>query len=410
MAINLTQKFIAMAIRIANRLSQIEEYYFSKKLVEVAQLKEDGADIINLGIGSPDMPPHPDVKKELVQACNQNGSNHYQSYRGLDTFREAIANWYQTIYNVKLNPAKEILPLMGSKEGIMHVSMAFCNPGDTVLVPNPCYPAYLSAAKLLNINLKFYHLKEENNWLPDMQEIDDLCDDSCRMIWTNYPHMPTGANGNLDTFKQLVDFAKNKNILIVNDNPYSLILNDKPESILQVEGTSEYVLEMNSLSKSHNMAGFRVGMLCGSENNINHVLKVKSNFDSGMYKPIQIAASKALSLDYKWYKQLDENYRKRRDLIWELADKLNCKYKKDSVGMFVWAKIPEQYQSGESFSDHLLYQKNIFATPGIVFGKEGKQYIRFSLCATEENISKAIERCDSYVLKNHNIDKSRNRK
>ena len=382
-----------MTIRIANRLSQVEEYYFSKKLAEVESLKQAGADIINLGIGSPDMPPHPDVKKELVHACNQKGSNHYQSYRGLESFRQAIAHWYKSIYDVQLNPASQILPLMGSKEGIMHISMAFCNPGDTVLVPNPCYPAYLSASKLLNINLKFYHLKEENNWLPDMEEIESLCDDSCRIIWTNYPHMPTGANGNMDVFNQLVELAKKKNILIVNDNPYSLILNDKPESLLQVEGVSEYVLEMNSLSKSHNMAGFRVGMLCGSEKNINHVLKVKSNFDSGMYKPIQIAASKALAVDSSWYLGLNKSYQKRRDLVWKLADKLNCQYKKDSVGMFVWARIPDQFDSGESFSDHLLYQKSVFATPGIVFGQEGKKYIRFSLCATEESIKQAIDRC-----------------
>jgi aspartate/methionine/tyrosine aminotransferase len=366
-------------------------------LAEVAQLKANGADIINLGIGSPDMPPHPDVKKELVHACDQTGSNHYQSYRGLDTFRQAIANWYKSIYNVELNPTNQILPLMGSKEGIMHISMAFCNPGETVLVPNPCYPAYLSAAKLLNINLKFYNLKEENNWLPDMQEIESLCDESCRMIWTNYPHMPTGANGNMEVFKQLVALAKKKNILVVNDNPYSLILNDNPESLLQVEGASEYVLEMNSLSKSHNMAGFRVGMLCGSESNINNVLKVKSNFDSGMYKPIQIAASKALALDSSWYKELNKSYKKRRDLVWELADKLNCKYQKNSVGMFVWARIPDEYNSGEEFSDHLLYNKNVFATPGIVFGEEGEKYIRFSLCATEETITNAIERCEKKI-------------
>ncbi|MCZ4696118.1 aminotransferase class I/II-fold pyridoxal phosphate-dependent enzyme [Ancylomarina euxinus] len=386
-----------MTIRTADRLLRVEEYYFSKKLAEVAQLKENGADIINLGIGSPDMPPHPDVKKELVYACDQTGSNHYQSYRGLESFRQAIAHWYKSIYDVELDASKEILPLMGSKEGIMHVSMAFCNPGETVLVPNPCYPAYLSAAKLLNINLKFYNLKEENNWLPNMEEIESLCDDSCRMIWTNYPHMPTGANGNMEVFKQLVDLAKKKNILVVNDNPYSLILNDKPESLLKVEGVSEFVLEMNSLSKSHNMAGFRVGMLCGSEKNINHVLKIKSNFDSGMYKPIQLAASKALALDTSWYKELNINYQKRRNLVWSLADKLNCKYKKNSVGMFVWAKIPDEYNSGEDFSDHLLYNKSVFATPGIVFGQEGKKYIRFSLCATEETIIKAIERCEKNV-------------
>ena len=397
MEISHTQKYITMTIRTANRLSQVEEYYFSKKLAEVALLKAEGADIINLGIGSPDLPPHPEVREALISASSQTGSNHYQSYRGLESFRQEIANWYKSIYNVSLNPSNQILPLMGSKEGIMHVSMAFCNPGETVLVPNPCYPAYLSAAKLLNINLKFYNLKEENNWLPDMEEIESLCDDSCRMIWTNYPHMPTGANGNIEIFKQLVDLAKKKNILVVNDNPYSLILNDKPESLLQVEGVSEYVLEMNSLSKSHNMAGFRVGMLCGSETNINHVLKVKSNFDSGMYKPIQLAASKALALDSSWYKELNASYKKRRDLVWELADKLNCQYKKDSVGMFVWARIPEQFESGEAFSDHLLYNKNVFATPGIVFGQEGKKYIRFSLCATEESITKSIERCETLV-------------
>ena len=376
----------------ANRIKQVSEYYFSKKLAEVKELQNQGNDIINLGIGSPDLPPHSDVLKELVYSSHQSDSNTYQQYRGLAELRNAFSTWYKKIYQVKLNPEKEILPLMGSKEGIMHISMAFCNPGDRVLIPNPGYPAYSTVSNLLNLDVQYYNLTKQNNWLPDLSELESLINDKCKIIWINYPHMPTGTTTDINSLKNLVDLAKSKNILLVNDNPYSLILNNEPLSLLSFLSEYENLMELNSLSKSHNMAGWRVGMIAGSSENINHILKVKSNFDSGMYKPIQLAAIEALKLEMDWYINLNIEYAKRRKLVWDILDNLDCSYSKESTGLFVWAKIPDKYMNSSDFSDYLLYQKGIFATPGLVFGSNGHKYIRFSLCASQGVLAKAISR------------------
>lgn len=379
-------------MKSANRIKRVNEYYFSKKLAEVKQLQDHGKDIINLGIGSPDLPPHPEVIKELTQTSAFSESSMYQSYRGINELRTAFSNWYSLIYDIKLNPNTEILPLIGSKEGIMHVSMAFCNPGDRVLIPNPGYPAYTSVSKLLDLDIKYYNLSEQNDWLPDLTEIESLINDQCKMIWINYPHMPTGKVADLDTLQELVILAKSKNILLVNDNPYSLILNQNPISILSFMRDYENVIEFNSLSKSHNMAGWRVGMIGGINENLNHILKVKSNFDSGMYKPIQLAAAKALSLNSKWYFDLNLEYTERRNLVWEILDHLECIYSKDSSGLFVWARIPKKFKNSDKFSDYLLYNLEIFATPGSIFGSNGNKYARFSLCASQEVLQKTIAR------------------
>ncbi len=376
----------------SNRINKVSEYYFSKKLAEVKELQDQGKNIINLGIGSPDLPPHPNVLRELSQTSLKEDSNKYQSYRGIPELRDSISQWYKKIYNVDLNSDSEILPLIGSKEGIMHISMAFCNPGDRVLLPNPGYPAYTSVAKLLNLDIQYYNLSEENDWQPDLIEIESLINDKCKILWINNPHMPTGISVGMDALYQLVNLAKSKNILLVNDNPYSLVLNKNPKSVLSFLSNYENIIELNSLSKSHNMAGWRVGMLAGSSENVNHILKVKSNFDSGMYKPIQLAAIKALKLEDDWYQDLNAEYEKRRTLIWAILDQLECTYSKESKGLFVWAKIPSEYKNGEDFSDHLLYQKGIFATPGSVFGTNGKRFIRFSLCASQDILKEAITR------------------
>ena len=376
----------------AKRINIVNEYYFSKKLAEVKDLQNKGQQIINLGIGSPDLPPHPDVIKELNKTSQEKGNNSYQSYRGIDELRNAFSNWYERIYRVKLNPENEILPLIGSKEGIMHISMAFCNPGDRVLIPNPGYPAYSAVSKLLNLNIQYYNLTEQKNWLPDIDELKSLINDKCKIIWINYPHMPTGKIANLNDLQDLVVLAKSKNVLLVNDNPYSLILNNKPLSILSYLDEYENLLELNSLSKSHNMAGWRVGMIGGKSENINHVLKVTSNFNSGMYKPVQLAAVKALSLETDWYDVLNLEYIQRRNLVWEILKKQDCKINKESSGLFVWAKIPVTFENSYEFSDYLLYELGIFAAPGLVFGSNGKNYIRFSLCANQNILENALTR------------------
>ena len=376
----------------AKRINIVNEYYFSKKLAEVKDLQNKGQQIINLGIGSPDLPPHPDVIKELNKTSQEKGNNSYQSYRGIDELRNAFSNWYERIYRVKLNPENEILPLIGSKEGIMHISMAFCNPGDRVLIPNPGYPAYSAVSKLLNLDIQYYNLTEQNNWLPDINKIELLMNDKYKIIWINFPHMPTGKVADYGTLKKLVLLAKSKNVLLVNDNPYSLILNNKPLSILSYLDEYENLLELNSLSKSHNMAGWRVGMIGGKSENINHVLKVKSNFDSGMYKPVQLAAVKALSLETDWYDVLNLEYIQRRNLVWEILKKQDCRINKESSGLFVWAKIPVTFENSYEFSDYLLYELGIFAAPGLVFGSNGKNYIRFSLCANQNILENALTR------------------
>ena len=378
-------------IKAAKRLETVQEYYFSKKLREVRSLIAAGKPIINMGIGSPDLQPPAEVLEAIQGSLNDVSAHKYQSYQGLPELRNAISNFYKDKFNVVSNPENEVLPLMGSKEGIMHISMAFLNEGDKVLIPNPGYPTYTSVTKLVGAEPLFYNLDENNNWQPDFKELEsqDLTD--VKIMWVNYPHMPTGTNATLETFEKLVAFGKKHHILIINDNPYSFILNDKPISILQVEGAKDIALELNSLSKTFNMAGWRVGMVLGNANFINEILKVKSNMDSGMFYGIQKGAIEALQLSDDWFVSQNKIYEERRNLIWQLADKLEATYSKNSTGLFVWAKISEGKKS-EEVTDSILYDKDIFITPGTIFGSQGEGYIRFSLCVTTEIIEKAISR------------------
>ena len=378
-------------IQPAKRLDTVQEYYFSKKLREVRGLVAAGKPIINMGIGSPDLQPPTEVLEAIQNSLGDASAHKYQSYQGLPELRNAIATFYKNKFSVDSNPENEILPLMGSKEGIMHISMAFLNEGDKVLIPNPGYPTYTSVTKLVGAEPLFYNLSDETNWQPDFTalEAQDLTD--VKIMWVNYPHMPTGTNATLETFKKLIAFGKKHHILIINDNPYSFILNDKPISILQVEGAKDIALELNSLSKTFNMAGWRVGMLLGNATYINEVLKVKSNMDSGMFYGIQKGAIEALQLSDAWFLAQNEIYEERRKLIWQLADKLDAVYNKNSTGLFVWAKIPEGKKS-EEVTDAVLYDNDIFITPGTIFGSQGEGYIRFSLCVTTDIIKEAINR------------------
>lgn len=378
-------------ISAAKRLDTVQEYYFSHKLREVRNLQLAGKPIINMGIGSPDLDPPKGVIEAMQQSLFDVGAHKYQSYQGLPELRKAMANFYKEKYQVDANPENEILPLMGSKEGIMHISMAFLNEGDGVLIPNPGYPTYTSVTNLLDATPVFYNLSEKNDWQPNFEELEKQDLSKVKLMWVNYPHMPTGTNATKETFENLIAFGKKHQILIINDNPYSFVLNDNPLSILSVDGAKEVALELNSLSKTFNMAGWRVGMVLGKASFINEVLKVKSNMDSGMFYGIQKGAIKALELGHDWFESQNEVYEERRKLIWELADKLGCTYQKDSTGLFVWAKIPEGKKS-EEVTDEILYNKDIFITPGTVFGSQGEGYIRFSLCVTSEIIKEAIAR------------------
>lgn len=381
-------------IKPAKRLETVKEYYFSKKLREVRELAATGKPIINIGIGSPDLFPPAKVVEVIQQSLNKDTSHKYQSYEGLPELRDAISYFYKSKFNVTVNPSNEVLPLMGSKEGVMHISMAFLNKGDKVLIPNPGYPTYTSVTKLVGATPVFYNLSDKNNWLPNFKELENLDLTTVKIMWVNYPHMPTGTNATIETFKKLIEFGKKHQILIVNDNPYSFILNSKPISILQIEDAKEVALELNSLSKTFNMAGWRVGMVLGNANFINQILKVKSNMDSGMFYGIQKGAIEALNLSNDWFLKQNEIYKERRDLVFLLADKLNCTYSKESTGLFVWAKIPKG-KTSEEITDEVLYQKNIFIAPGTVFGSQGEGYIRFSLCVPKETIKEAINRFDS---------------
>ena len=378
-------------IQPAKRLDTVQEYYFSKKLREVRGLVAAGKPIINMGIGSPDLQPPTQVLEAISNSLGDATAHKYQSYQGLPELRSAISNFYKNKFSVKTNPENEVLPLMGSKEGIMHISMAFLNEGDKVLIPNPGYPTYTSVTKLVGAEPLFYNLNDATNWQPNFEDLEtqDLSD--VKIMWVNYPHMPTGTDATLETFQKLVAFGKKHNILIINDNPYSFILNDNPISILQVDGAKDIALELNSLSKTFNMAGWRVGMLLGNATFINEVLKVKSNMDSGMFYGIQKGAIEALQLSDNWFLAQNKIYEERRKLIWQLADKLDATYSKDATGLFVWAKIPEGQQS-EEITDKVLYEYDIFITPGTIFGSQGEGYIRFSLCVTSEIIKEAISR------------------
>ncbi len=379
-------------MKIADRLSTVEEYYFSKKLREVRGLVAEGRPVINMGIGSPDMAPSQAVLNAVTEAIVHDGAHQYQSYQGLPELREAFTQFYKKRFKVVLDPQNEVLPLMGSKEGIMHISMAFLNKGDEALIPNPGYPTYTSVTKLVEAVPRYYDLTEEGGWFPDLEALEKQDLSKVKIMWTSYPHMPTGATATVAQLEELVAFAKRNAILLVNDNPYSFVLNEHPISILGVEGAKEVALELNSLSKTFNMAGWRVGMVLGNARHIEAILKVKSNMDSGMFYGIQKGAIAALNSDDAWFQELSKVYNNRRKLIYQLADKLNCVYDKKAVGMFVWAKLPEGISSAENFIDEVLYDKNIFITPGTIFGSNGEGYIRFSLCVKADQIKEAIER------------------
>jgi len=375
----------------AKRLHTVEEYYFSKKLREVNMLKAAGKPIINLGIGSPDLQPPQKVITAITEGLQDANAHKYQSYQGLPELREAMAGFYREQFQVHLSPMTEILPLMGSKEGIMLISMAYLNQGDEVLIPNPGYPTYQSVTKLLGAKPVPYELDEANNWMPDIMALEKQDLSKVKLMWISYPHMPTGAQANYKVFEKLIDFAKRNNILLVNDNPYSFILTDAPRSILKVNGAKEVCIELNSLSKTFNMAGWRVGMVLGDGKHINNILKVKSNMDSGMFYGIQKGAIEALRCSKLWYLSLNSVYEQRRALVWKLAEALNCTYDKNASGLFVWAKLPP-YTKAEEFIDVLLKNNHLFVAPGTIFGSQGEGYIRFSLCASTEDIQEAITR------------------
>lgn len=380
----------------ANRLNNVKEYYFSTKLREVNQLKADGKPIINIGIGSPDLQPPKEVLKAMQQTLETSNVHGYQSYQGLPAFRDAVAEFYKRNYNVSVNPTNEILPLMGSKEGIMHISMAFLNAGDEVLIPNPGYPTYSSVTNLLEATPVYYDLTEQASWFPDLEALAAKDLSKVKIMWINYPHMPTGAKATKEQFEKLIAFAKKYKILLVNDNPYSFILNDDPQSILSIDGAKDIALELNSLSKSFNMAGWRVGMVLGSAKNIKTVLQVKSNMDSGMFYGIQQGAIAALNMDGSWFDKINKVYQKRRMIAWQIFDALNCTYDKNSAGLFVWAKI-QKGKSSEEITDELLYKHDVFLTPGTVFGSNGEGYIRLSLCIVEEKLEEVLTRVSKEI-------------
>tara|TARA_R110002153_G_scaffold62253_2_gene167449 strand:- start:794 stop:1939 length:1146 start_codon:yes stop_codon:yes gene_type:complete len=379
-------------IQTADRLKTVQEYYFSKKLREVRGLMAQGKPIINMGIGSPDLTPSEHVLKAIQNSVFEAGAHQYQSYQGLPQLREAIASFYNKRFDVTADPATEILPLMGSKEGIMHISLAFLNAGDEVLIPNPGYPTYTSVTNLVGAVPTYYDLTEENGWFPDLEVLEEQDLSKVKIMWLSYPHMPTGATATREQFVKIVAFAKKHTILLVNDNPYSFVLNTDPASILSIPNAKDVCLELNSLSKTFNMAGWRVGFVLGSEEHINAILKVKSNMDSGMFYGIQKGAIAALESSDDWFVELNKVYSARRELIFQLADTLGCSYDRDAVGLFVWAKLPEGSVASEAFIDKILYKKDLFITPGTIFGSNGEGYIRFSLCITEDKIKEAIAR------------------
>ena len=382
----------ASRIEPAQRVSQVKEYYFSKKLKEVARLNAEGRDIISLGIGGPDRPPHARVVDTLCEYAHRSDTHGYQPYVGPVELRQAYADWYRRWYGVELNPANEIQPLIGSKEGILHITLAFVNPGDGVLVPNPGYPTYTSVSRLAGAEIFTYNLKEENAWYPDFDELESLPLDRIKLMWVNYPNMPTGAPATHELYEKIVDFGRRHNILIVNDNPYSFILNDNPISMLSVEGAKDVVIEMNSLSKSHNMAGWRMAMLASNAQFVEWVLKVKSNIDSGQFRPAMLAAVEALKCDSDWFDELNAVYARRRRVAERIMDALGCAFDPRQRGLFLWGKIPDAAESSEKFADNILYNARVFITPGFIFGSNGERFIRISLCATEEKMEEALTR------------------
>ncbi len=379
-------------IHPANRIQQVEEYYFSSKLRAIREMNQAGEPVINLGIGNPDGLPDEKVLGSLTDSVNEPGNHGYQPYSGTSELKTAFAGWYQRYYSVELNPDTEILPLIGSKEGIMHISLAFLNPGDEVLVPDPGYPAYQSVTRLVGAKPISYDLSESSDWKPDLAVLSQINLEAVKLMWVNYPNMPTGQSADADFFEELIDFGNRHNILIVNDNPYSFILNDHPQSILATPGAQTCAIELNSLSKSHNMAGWRIGVVSGAKQFIQYILRVKSNMDSGMFKPLQLAAVKALDLDSSWYERNNKRYIERRKLIWQLFDVLDCRYNPNQQGMFVWAKIPDEIPDAKALSEDILQNARVFITPGFIFGSNGERYLRASLCQPESIIQAAIKR------------------
>ena len=376
----------------ASRLAGVSEYYFSKKLKEVAQMNAEGKEVISLGVESPDMPPSQQTIETLCQAAHQSDGHGYMPYTGIPELRQAFASWYKKWYQVDLDAKTEIQPLIGSKEGILHVTLAFVNPGDQVLVPNPGYPTYTSLSKLLGTEVVNYNLCEENGWLPDFKELEQMDLSRVKLMWTNYPNMPTGANATPELFDRLVQFAKSHGIVIVNDNPYSFILNNHPISLLQVPGAKECCIEFNSMSKSHNMPGWRIGMLASNAQFVQWILKVKSNIDSGIFRALQLAATTALEADENWYEENNHHYRLRRQLASDIMQALGCTYNENQVGMFLWGKIPEHYANVEELTEKILKEARVFITPGFIFGSNGQRYIRISLCCQEDKLAEALNR------------------
>mgnify|MGYP001033260609 FL=1 len=382
-------------MRAANRLNSVQEYYFSRKLREVRQRIGSGQDVINMGIGSPDLPPPAAALSALTESLSQPTAHKYQSYQGTPELRQTIATYYQDAFDVALNPENEVLPLMGSKEGIMHISMAFLNQGDGVLIPNPGYPTYASVTELVGARAVPYTLSAATNWLPNLEVLAKQDLTGVKLMWVNYPHMPTGAKADSAFLAELVAFAKTHDLLIINDNPYANILNDAPMSLLQVPGAKDVALELQSLSKAYNMAGWRVGMVCGSAAHIQDILKVKSNMDSGMFFGLQQGSIAALTQGTDWFSELNATYRSRRELIWQLATALGTTFERDTAGMFVWAKLPEGALDSEAYIDALLEEHHIFIAPGTIFGTAGEGYVRFSLCVPEARIQEALKRIAS---------------
>ena len=384
-------------IKPAHRSELVKEYYFSRKLKEVEEMRKAGADIINLGIGSPDLPPSQSVIDVLKRSAVENGNHGYQSYYGIPDLRIAFADWYKRYFDVTLNPDDEILPLIGSKEGIMHISMAFVNPSEEVLIPNPGYPTYTSVTKLVGGEVIYYKLDAEHDWYPDLKYLEDCDLSKTKVMWLNYPHMPTGKRATRKLFEDLVKFGHKHNILLCNDNPYSFILNKEHLSLLSVDGAKEVALELNSMSKSHNMAGWRIGMVAGHRDFISNIIKIKSNMDSGMFKPLQLAAVEALNCSDDWYESVNEVYSKRRVLAEKIMNILNCKFDSDQTGLFLWGRIPSIYKNGEELTELILNKAHVFITPGFIFGDQGDNYIRISLCANEELLNKTIGRLGKIV-------------
>ena len=385
----------ACNITPANRVGSVQEYYFSKKLKEVAEMNAAGKNVINLGVGSPDLPPSEQTIETLCEHARKANEHGYQPYVGIPELRKGFADWYKTWYDVDLDPKTEIQPLIGSKEGILHITLAFLNPGDGVLVPNPGYPTYSSVSKLVEARLIPYELKEELGWQPDFEELEKMDLSNVKLMWTNYPNMPTGANASVELYEKLVAFGRKHGIIICNDNPYSFILNEHPLSILSIPGAKEICIEMNSMSKAHNMPGWRMAMLASNAQFVQWILKVKSNIDSGQFKPMQYAAVEALSAKKEWYDNMNRVYRSRRDLAGQIMRTLGCEYDENQVGMFLWGRIPDSAESGEAIANKVLYEANVFLTPGFIFGSRGERYIRISLCCKNETLEEALKRIEN---------------